>query len=298
MSIIEEAMRRAAEQRASGAVPPAAVRVEPALLRGEGGAPRPDAPARTEPIARARGSRREHVVLPGAAAARRFRSASFDVSAWERNHVLPRVADRSVLRAYKILRTRILHRLAAQKWHSLAVTGTAPGEGKSLTAINLAMALAQDVNTWVFLVDVDLQRPQVGGYLGMSFAKGLGDYLVGDAQIDDIVYEAGTDRLAVIPNGRSLEHSSELLASPRMAELMRALESETPRRVMVFDMPPLLLSDDVLAFEPQIDALLLVVAEGRTSRGTLLAAREVLSEMNLAGVVLNRSSERNDSQYY
>ena len=80
--------------------------------------------------------------------------------------VLPQVTDAGALRAYKILRTRVLRRLEANQWHSFAVTGVTAGEGKTLTAINLAMALAQDVNTWVFLVDLDLQRPRVADYLG------------------------------------------------------------------------------------------------------------------------------------
>jgi Mrp family chromosome partitioning ATPase len=83
-----------------------------------------------------------------------------------------------------------------------------------------------------------------------------------------------------------------------MLELLHALEREMPRRILVFDMPPLLASDDVLAFAPQIDALLLVVSEGVTGRNLLRGAQEILSEMNLAGVVLNRSRERNDTAYY
>ena len=71
-----------------------------------------------------------------------------------------------------------------------------------------------------------------------------------------------------------------------------------PRRIVIFDMPPLLASDDVLAFAPQFDSLLLVVSEGKSGRAMLRGAKEVLSEMNLLGVVLNRSKERNESAYY
>ena len=83
-----------------------------------------------------------------------------------------------------------------------------------------------------------------------------------------------------------------------MAELVQSLEAESPRRVVIFDMPPVLAADDVLAFSPQVDGLLLVVGEGTTSRDSLRSAKEVLGEMNLLGVVLNRSAERNDSAYY
>jgi len=175
------------------------------------------------------------------------------------------------------------------------------GEGKTLTAINLAVALAQDVSTWVALVDLDLQSPRVAQYLGLRNnhgEKGLSDYLLGNASFENIVYCPEIERLVVIPNFAPVANSSETLTSPRMFELMQALDAETPRRILIFDMPPVLAADDVLAFAPQIDGLLLVVAEGTTDRSSLRRAKEVLAEMNLLGVVLNRSEERNDKAYY
>ncbi len=233
--------------------------------------------------------------------ARHFQSVSLDSNVLEGNRVLPRITDQAALRAYKILRTRVLRRLDANQWRSFAVTGVTAGEGKTLTALNLALALAQDVNTWVFLVDLDLQRPRIAQYLGMSGLKGekgLSDYLLGDATIDSITYSPNIERFSVIPNFQPLTQSSELLSSPRMLDLLRSLENEAPRRIVVFDMPPVLASDDVLAFAPQLDGLLLVVGEGATSRDSLRRAKEVLAEMNLLGVVLNRSAERDDNAYY
>ena len=233
--------------------------------------------------------------------AQRFQPVTLDKAALHDNFILPQLQDAGALRAYKILRTRVLRRLEANQWHSFALTGVTAGEGKTLTAVNLAIALAQDVNTWVALVDLDLQRPRVAEYLGMRSVrgeKGLSDYLQGNATFENIVYSPDIERLAVIPNFSPLLNASEMLASPRMAELMQALEAETPRRILIFDMPPVLAADDVLAFAPQIDGLLLVVAEGTTDRNSLRRAKEVLSEMNLLGVVLNRSAERNDAAYY
>lgn len=233
--------------------------------------------------------------------ARTFQPFSLDERVLEENRVLPRITDYAALRAYKILRTRLLRRLEANQWRSFAVTGVTAGEGKTLTALNLALALAQDVNTCVFLVDLDLQRPRVASYLGMSALqgeKGLSDYLLGDENIENIIYSPDVERFAAIPNFQPLEQSSELLASPRMLDLLRMLENETPRRIVIFDMPPILASDDVLAFAPQLDGVLLVVGEGATSRDSLRSAKEVLAEMNLLGVVLNRSSERDDNAYY
>ena len=278
MSFIETAIKKI---QASGLAPPAVAPLptpgQPAGRRTKSQA-RPDAPAPQN--------------------VRKFTSATIDTTVMERNCVLPQVSDQSALRSYKILRTRLLQRLTANQWSSLAVTGTESGEGKTLTAINLAIALAQDPSTYVFLVDLDLQRPQLATLLGMQFAKGLGDYLLGEAEIDDIIYDAGAERLAVIPNARTFEHSSELLASDRMLRLEHVLKTEVPKRILIYDMPPLLMSDDVLTFAPQVDGLLLVVSEGLTARSSVERAKEILSEMNLVGVVLNRSAERNDSAYY
>lgn len=237
----------------------------------------------------------------GTANAKKFKEARLNAQTMERYCVLPKIEDQSALRAYKILRTRVLQRMVTNNWYSIAVTGSTTGEGKTLTAINLAIALAQDVNTWVFLVDLDLQRPQIANYLGMEFGNGLGDYLSGggDLGLPDICYNAaGIERLAVIPNSRSLQHSSELLVSPRMSALTQALSAETPRRIVIFDMPPLLASDDVLAFAPQVDGLLLVLAEGISARSGLEKSKQLIGNTNLIGVVLNRSTESNESPYY
>jgi protein-tyrosine kinase len=227
-----------------------------------------------------------------------FKAVTLDSSTLKRNNILLQVSDQSALRAYKILRTRVLHRMNANGWSSIAITGTEAGAGKTTTAINLAIALAQDTHTSAVLIDLDLARPQVGAYLGMKFDKGLSDYLLGEAEIKDIIYRPGVDRLAIIPNGQGLGHASELLSTPRMLELLKRLHQEMPKSILIFDMPPLMLSDDVLTFAPQVDGVLLVLAEGHTSRDTVERAAEYLGEMNLLGVVLNRSSERNDSAYY
>jgi len=275
MSIIENALGKL--QRRGGPAPPARPRAKEAVRTPDG------SPAG----------------VAAAARARKFKAASLDAQSMERHCVLPQIKDERALRAYKILRTRVLQRMVANNWYSVAVTGSTVGEGKTLTAINLAIALAQDVNTWVFLVDLDLQRPQVANYLGMEFDRGLGDYLSGEASLDEILYNPiGIDRLAIVPNSRSIANSSELLVSPRMIELANALSEEAPRRIVIYDMPPLLASDDTLAFAPQVDGLLLVLAEGISARANLQKTKQLIGQTNMIGVVLNQSSESNDSPYY
>jgi protein-tyrosine kinase len=282
MSLIEAAINKAKELAASGQ---AEIGTAPERVLKQ--------PRRSAPAAR----HRVPVATP-LHQARTFKPAATDPATMEQHGVLLQVRDETAERSYKILRTRVQQRMEESSFQSIAVTAAGAGDGKTLTAINVAVAMARDVNTWVFLVDLDMQRPKIGAYLGLQYEKGLSDYLAGTASFDDIVYEPGVERLAVIPNGRPLEQSSELLASPRMSDLIRSLAAEVPRRVVVFDMPPLLLSDDVLRFLPNVDGLLLVVSEARTQRAALMHARELLPEDKLLGVVLNRSHEREESGYY
>jgi len=232
------------------------------------------------------------------AQARKLRMASVDEPTMEWHGVMLGKMDASAQRAYRILRTRVQQRMQAQGWYSVAVTAAGEGEGKTLTAINLALALTRDVDTWACVVDLDLQRPRLASYLGMTFDRGISDFLAGKAELEDIVYSIGVERLAVIPNDHAVDHSSDALASPRMHELYRALAAEQPRPIVVYDLPPLLLSDDVIKIAPFVDCSLLVVSEGMTSRSNLEHTKELLHDMNLLGVVLNRSSVRVESGYY
>jgi protein-tyrosine kinase len=229
---------------------------------------------------------------------REFPAATFNPAVQELNCILPQVADRAALRAYKMLRTRLLQRLAAKRLRTVAMTSMQSGEGKTLTSINLSVALSQDPNTSVCLVDLDLQRPQVAAQMGLSVEHGLGEYLLGEAEAQQIFYTCGSPSLVVVPNTRTFDHSSEMLTSPRMHDLLRVIESDLPNSIVIFDLPPLT-SDDVLAFAPHVDAVLLVVAEGRTERAMVEKSKELLSELNLLGVVLNCSAESDqDSKYY
>jgi protein-tyrosine kinase len=274
MSLIESAVQRAREAAARNPARQAAEGSQSRRVRA------PEPSAVSEPV-------------------RQYLPIRTDQVAMERNCILPAIVDQPALRAYKILRTRVLQRMAPKAWYGVAVTGVDSGVGKTVTATNLAIALAQDPNTAVFLVDLDLQRPKIGEYMGLSFSKGLGEYLLGEATMDEIIYTPGIERLAVIPNSRVFEQSSDLLSGSRMLELVQRLNSEQPRRIVVYDMPPLLLSDDVLTFAPSnTDGLLLVVSEGTTVRGLIEKSKDLLSEMKLIGVVLNRSMERNDSAAY
>lgn len=200
---------------------------------------------------------------------------------------------------YKILRTQVEQRLSARGWNAFAITSPGAGVGKTTTAINLSMALAQEMHRTVLLVDLDFRNPSVHKRLGIEIEHGLIDYLISDVPLTSILVNPCIDRLVILPAGKSaIPNSSELLASPKMIQLVEELKSRYPSRLIVFDLPPLLWSDDTLAFSPFVDTTLLVVGDGMTTREELRRVTEIMGEGELMGTVLNRSTEVQPSYYY
>lgn len=193
--------------------------------------------------------------------------------------------------AYRILRTRVLQRMRANGWRSLAVTSMTEHNGKTLTAVNLAISMAKEVNHTVLLVDLDLRRPSVGRCFSSVPAPGISDYLLRATPLSEVLFTPGIDRLVVLPGNEPLANSSEMLSSPAMTNLIQELKTRYDSRYIVFDMPTLMATDDVLTFLPQTDAVLLVVEEGNTLRQELARAPELLHGSNLIGTVLNKSAD-------
>ena len=219
-----------------------------------------------------------------------------DIDLLEQNRIV--IDERSnASAAYKVLRTRVLQRMRRNGWKTLAVTGTAPNEGKTLTAINLSINLAWHLTTSVVLVDLDLRNPSIHRYLGVDARYGLMDYLNGDVPLVRAGVRPGIERLGVILNDRPVANASELLSAPETVALIDEVKRGDDR-IAIFDLPPVFAGDDVLAFAPLVDAVLVVLSQGTTKRASLLTLRELLQNVNVIGTVLNRSSERVAPYYY
>ncbi len=201
-----------------------------------------------------------------------------------------READ-SATTAYKMLRTQVLQRMKEKGWNALAITSPGNGEGKTLTAVNLAISLAREVNHTVLLVDLDLRRPSVHQFFGYKPEQGLSDHLLADAPLHEILFNPGMERLVVLPGREPMFNSSEVLSSPKMVQLVEELKNRYPSRLVLFDLPPLLSADDVLAFAPYVDAALVVIEDGETSKTQLAQAMGYLKATNILGTVLNKSDE-------
>jgi capsular exopolysaccharide synthesis family protein len=220
-----------------------------------------------------------------------------DPAILSRNRVIYGADDREGLTAYKMLRTQVLQRMVARNWNALAIASPSEGDGKTLTAINLAISLARELHHTVLLVDLDLRNPSVSKYFGIEPQRGIDDYLLHGASVGDILVNPDIERLVLLPARRSVENSSELLASPRMGQLVHELKSRYPSRMVLFDLPPVLASDDALSFSPHIDAMLLVLRDAKSTRDELEHALEILQNVPMLGTVLNASSEKISTYY-
>jgi protein-tyrosine kinase len=220
------------------------------------------------------------------------RSIELDDELLREQRVMATVDPGPFVDSYKILRTQVMHRLREHHWSVLAVTSPGRGEGKTLTAINLAVSLAMEAAQTVLLVDADLVHPAIHRVFGLDDCEGLTDYLLDDTPIQDLLIHPGIGRLVLMPGGRPIQHSVEMLTSPKMVSLVEEFRDRYPSRVVIFDLPPLLDTADVLAFSPYTDALLMVVEEGKTGIDALEKAHLMVKGVTpILGTILNKSGQ-------
>jgi len=214
------------------------------------------------------------------------------------NRIVCMVPDAPEIDFYKILRTQIQHRTKDKGWRTIMVTSVNPGEGKTLTTINLSITFAKEFNQTVLLVDSDLIRQNVHKYLGISSDKGLIDYLVNDQPLSDYIIWPGIDQLTLISGGRTIHDSSELLGSPRMKALVHEMKTRYNNRYVFFDVPPVLGGADAIVLAPLVDAIIMVVTEGNTSMYDIKNALKLLPKEKFLGFVLNRQKAPMLNYYY
>jgi Mrp family chromosome partitioning ATPase len=199
---------------------------------------------------------------------------------------------------YRMLRTQVLQRARAHGLRTVGVVSATNGEGKTLTAINLALSLAADPNQSALLLDLDLRRPSVARTLGLSVARGLESWFDGDEPFKNVCYAIeGVERFYVLPTLAPLAGSSDILAGLSTRRLITEIKDRDPGRLLIVDLPPVLLSDDVLTLSPLLDGVVLVVNERRTRREDIVRVVELLGNTRIIGTVLNRSSESEQRAY-
>ena len=201
--------------------------------------------------------------------------------------------DRSALaESFKMLRNQVLQRMRADGYNLLAVTSPRRIEGKSLTAVNLALTIAADYDSAVLLVDADLTGQGLQSMFGLDGARGLSDHLMHGVPIPDLLVNPGVARFVLLPAGQqAVLNSAELLATKLAQQLIQEMKQRYQDRYIIIDLPPLLDTADALAFLPQVDTTLVVVEEHTTSLQDMETMAELLAPFNLVGTVMSQARE-------
>jgi receptor protein-tyrosine kinase len=260
-------------------VPVSAIRRGPLDAAGDGGG---DAPL--------------VAVVPIAVRARK--SLSIDLAQLERSGYLVPTSSRSLLaEEFRHIKRPLLNNArspgAGNGRHAeIMVTSALPGEGKTFFAINLAMSMAAEVDTSVMLVDADVVRPTVLQRLGIQADKGLLDVLIDPGlDVSDVVLETNVPKLSILAPGARNDRATELLASNAMDALLGNLADRYPNHVILFDAPPLLLTNEAKILASRVGQVVLVVEASKTPRNVVAQAFAAVEQCPVVLSVLNKAPE-------
>ena len=226
------------------------------------------------------------------------REVRLDPAVLEKNRCVAYNTESPQVEAYRVLRTRIMHRTRENGGITVMVTSALAGEGKTVTAINLALTFAKAYSQTALLVDADLKRQQVHRVLGFESEKGLGDYLQDGCAVSELIVWPGIEKLTIISGGKRIDGSSELLGSAAMKALVADMKGRYPNRYVFFDVPPVLAGADTITFAPLVDYILFVVQAGRSSLADVQKALGLLPKEKILGIVLNRQRDADATKYY
>jgi protein-tyrosine kinase len=180
----------------------------------------------------------------------------------------------------------------------LMVTSSVPNEGKSLTALNLALSMAQELDHTVLLVDGDLRRPSVHRYLNVEQGVGFSEVLKGEAGIGETIIPTGIGKLSIIRAGRLIDNPAELFSSQRTKAVLSELKLRYPDRYIIFDTPPVLPFAESRSLAHLVDGVLFVVMERLASQSNVRDAVESLKGCPLLGMVYNAATvDVSDGRY-
>ncbi|WP_419174486.1 polysaccharide biosynthesis tyrosine autokinase [Desulfosediminicola sp.] len=196
--------------------------------------------------------------------------------------------------SFRVLRSSILHPEDGKPGaRTILIASSAPQEGKSFVAANLAVAFARGLDQYALLVDCDLRRPSVASLLGISgrVENGLSEYLQGKVEIQDILMNTSVSKLSVLPSGHPPANPAELLSSERMGRLIDELSDRYPDRFIIFDSAPFLVASESNVLTRKVDGVVIVVRYGKSDRQKIKAMIHSIGEEKVIGVVFNGQEE-------
>lgn len=271
-SLIEQAAQRLEQLRQAGAEMPAAPPTGPAAVA----APKPLTEAQPAPL-----SRRVEIDLDALAAA---------------GIVSPNAPRSQIADQFRVIKRPLISN-AMGKGASLVangnlimVTSALPGEGKTFTAINLAMSMATELDYTVMLVDADVTRPSVMNVLGLPAGPGLLDLVLDESKdLSGMLLRTNIDKLTILPSGTSHERATELLASDAMIRLLDDMARRYADRIIVFDSPPLLLATESRVLASHMGQIVLVVRAEKTLQSDVAQALATIEACPVKLMLLNQA---------
>jgi hypothetical protein len=234
-----------------------------------------------------------------ARSAENFREVNCDFDRFAEHRIISNEQD-PVLNAYRVLRTRVLQKMEDNNWRTMAVISPGSGAGKSVTAINLGIAIGSKQGSRATIVDLDFYRPRIAHYLGIADPPSILDYFEGSASLIDVTLKPDLPDVLVIANERVSRKGAEHLTSAKADELIARTVNDYGSRIVIFDMSPTLGCDDTIAFLPKVDCVLLVVASGQSREPEIKETLRLLKGVNIVGTVLNKAPAESmiGAQYY
>lgn len=180
----------------------------------------------------------------------------------------------------------------------IMVTSALPGEGKSFTAVNLAISIAMEMDNTVMLVDADVSRPTVLSMLGVPPAEGLLDVVTANSlDISGVLLRTNVEKLSILPSGTQHQQATELLASDAMIRLLDDMAKRYPDRIIIFDSPPLLPTTEARTLATHMGQIVFVVQAGETSQGAVKDALSTIAACPLKMLVLNQATQSVSERY-
>ncbi len=227
-----------------------------------------------------------------------LKSLPIDEAALERNLVIAATRRDPAHAAFDVLRTRLVQALRDNGWRRVAITSPTAGCGKTFTAANLAVALSRYEACRTVLLDLDLRAPSLAQVFGTPAPGPIGSWLRGHASSETQLRRVGQNLLriggglAIGLNGGAESYPAELLQDPTTARVLDRMEAELEPDVVLYDLPPVLSHDDVIAFRDRFDCVLMVVGGGRTRADQVReSVRRLGEDKPLVGVVLNHAED-------
>ncbi|MEH3086161.1 MAG: XrtA-associated tyrosine autokinase [Xylophilus ampelinus] len=304
-SLIEQAAQRLEQLRQAGAAMPEDRQPEPVDVdRGQRPAGNPVPPP---PRVEAAAVQETAVAQEPPASAQPVSSKriELDLDALARAGIVSPTAPRSqIADQYRVIKRPLIANAMGRgavkvaNGNLIMVTSSLSGEGKTFTAINLAMSIATELNNTVMLVDADVARPSVLQRFGMSPAPGLLDVLLGEVDdLSGVLLRTNIDKFSILPSGTPHARSTELLASDAMAKLLDDMATRYPDRIIIFDSPPLLLTTEARVLASHMGQIVMVVQAEKTRQSDVQQALSTIESCPVKLLVLNQSKAGHKGGY-